>query len=129
VNGKQFADALILEIEKRKRHRVTTNLTWDTLADLIRSALDPQPEQPNYIPSSAAPAIPPEYPKLKVLYDASGQAKEWIFVESIAAEAPYHSGGWYTRPMSELESLKAANVPERAAEEWQRRKQLAGQGK
>lgn len=128
MNGKQLADALLVELDKRKRSRIHRSFDEDSLADLIRSALDPQPEQPNYIPLAALPVIPPEWPKLKVKYDGkTGAEMEWIIVNNAAEEAPYH--GWYNRPMSERDQLIAASVPERPAEEWKRRKQLAEKGR
>jgi hypothetical protein len=128
MNGKQFADALLVELGKRKRGLFHRSFDEDSLADLIRSALDPQPEQPNYIPLAALPIIPPEFPKLKVRYDGkTGAEMEWIVVNNAAEESPYHE--WYNVKMAELDRLKAANVPERPKEDWQRRKQLAGQGR
>ena len=128
MNGKQLADALLVELDKRKRSRIHRSFDEDSLADLIRSALDPQPEQPNYIPSFTLPVIPPEFPRLRVRYGGAGMAEqEWIVVNNPAEDAPY--AAFYIRPMSELESLKAANVPERPAEEWQRRKEFAEKGR
>jgi hypothetical protein len=126
MNGKQLADALLVELDKRKRSRMHRSFDEDSFADLIRSALDPQPEQPNYIPSYAQPIIPPEWPKLKVKYDGkTGAEMEWIVVNNAAEEAPYHE--WYNLKMPELDRLKATNVPERPAEEWQRRKQMGAE--
>ena len=128
MNGKQLADALLVELDKRKRSRIHRSFDEDSLADLIRSALDPQPEQPNFIPSATLPVIPPEWPKLKVKYDGkTGAEMEWIVVNNAAEESPYHE--WYNVKMAELDRLKAANVPERPAEEWKRRKQLAEKGR
>jgi hypothetical protein len=70
------------------------------------------------------PIIPPEFPKLKVRYDASGQALEWIIVQNFDEETNYHSGGWFTGKMTELEAVKAF-AKERPKTDWERRKQEA----
>ena len=104
MNGKQLADALLVELGKRKRGLFHRSFDEDSFADLIRSALDPQPEQPNFIPSATLPVIPPEWPKLKVKYDGkTGAEMEWIIVNNAAEEAPYHE--WYNRPMAEADQF------------------------
>lgn len=126
----RLMERVIVEIGKEERKSIKEPFTLATLKRLFQGVRDPKPEQPNYIPLAALPVIPPEFPKLKVLYDAkSWSAVEWIICEDGAAELPYHAGGWYTRPMEQLESFKAANIPERPAEEYQRRKQLAEKGR
>ena len=126
MNGKQLADALLVELDKRTRSRVRRSFDEDSLADLIRSALDPQPEQAEHVSHFVAPIIPPDFPRLRVRHDGKA-AVEYIVVDNPAEDAPYAT--FYIRPMSELESLIAANVPERPKEEWQRRKQYAEKGK
>lgn len=45
----------------------------------------------------------PEYPKLKCKYDKNtGRLLEQKVIHDIREEVPYMSGGWFTRPMSEL---------------------------
>jgi hypothetical protein len=51
------------------------------------------------------PAPPPEFPKLKVKYQ-SGRPVEHVICETIYEEVSYLSGGWYTRPLSELEQIR-----------------------
>ena len=104
MTGKEFADGLIAEIEKRKRSPIQTNLSWDTLAELVRDVLDPKPEPERHIPVFVPPVIPREYPKLKVLYaekDAHGKGsqsfpgldgKEFIVVNNATEEELYHAG-------------------------------------
>ena len=128
MNGNESLEALVVETGKRKRSRMQTPVTWESLGELFESALNPKPEEPVHVQHFAAPIIPPEFPKLKVKYDGkTGAALEWIVVQNGNDENSYRT--WYTEPMAKIEFLQATNVPERPAEEWQRRKQLAGQGR
>jgi hypothetical protein len=121
MTGKQFAEGLITEIEKRERRHIKTLPSWDTLKELVGDVLDPKPEQKNVTPFYAPPVIPPEWPKLKVLYDAAGNRKEWLIVQNFTQEQLYHAGGWFTRPMTEVESLKADGIQERPLSDHDRR--------
>jgi hypothetical protein len=123
MNEKECLEAVIVEIGKRKRSRMQTPVTWETLGDCFESALNPKPEETVQVPYFRPPTIPPVWPKLKVKYDdKTGAALEWIVVNNAGEEAPYH--GWSNGNMpEELDRLKATNIPERPAEEWQRRKQ------
>ena len=132
MTGEELIERLLIEFQKKDKRRVKVPVTWETLEELIRDVLDPKPFEEDVIPFYAAPDIPPEFPKLKVKYgkdidfkaqtpekikammstgrDLSAQA--WIIVQSAKEEEPYHAGGWLTRPMKELEKLKADGVAE-----------------
>ena len=143
MTGKEFADGLIAEIEKRKRSPIQTNLSWDTLKELVRDVLDPKPEQERNVPVFVAPVIPREYPKLKVLYARDMPtvknlnpfqdftAKEFIVVNNATEEELYHAGGWLTdrtvqadptKLDARVEELRAAGVKERPLSEDDRRR-------
>ena len=68
------------------------------------------------------PEIPREFPKLKVLYDAAGNRKEWLIVHSFTEEELYHAGGWFTRPIAEVETLRRDGIQERPLSEHDRRR-------
>ena len=132
MTGEEIFQNLIAEIEKRERRSLKTNLSWESLKELLKGALDPKPEAPEYVPVYSAPVIPPLYPKLKVRYGGPGFAEqEWIMVHTIEEEAPYHMGGWLTvdkNPKDYLEKLKANGIPEAMSAEWERRKQQGERG-
>jgi hypothetical protein len=123
MNGTESLKALLFEVEKLERARVKISSPLEILKHCIRGALNPQEE----VEQSAEPlfyrppATPPEFPKLKAKYGNGGGALEWIIVQNMSEEDPYRSGGWYSRPMSELDGLKAAGVPERPPTDWERR--------
>ena len=115
MSNDDFAARLQAAIELRMRRRVQSPVTWEAVFDAIKAARAPQaePEELPYVPVSALPKVAPEYPKLIVRYDTSGQAQEWVFLDRPSADPSdgrFHSGGWFVRPLKELESLKAANV-------------------
>lgn len=129
MNGEQFAHGLIAEIEKREVRFIKVPPTWDNLKELVRDVLDPKPAQVYHVPFYAPPVIRPDYPKLKICYAKDGTAQEWLIANTIAEEAPYHGGGWWTYSKAdvdrEIERLKAANVPERPKDESERRRAAA----
>jgi hypothetical protein len=130
----EFAQALLAELEKKKKKRVKVPVTWETLGELIRDALNPKPVEEDPVPFSAPPVFfnPDAYPKLKVKYgadlnlkgvptekivavlsaprDLSAQA--WIVVRNEKEEEPFHGSGWLTRSIDELEKLKADGIAE-----------------
>lgn len=122
----QFANGIIAEIEKRESRLIKVPVTWDTLKDLMRDVLDPKPAEDYQVPFYARPVIPPEYPKLKVRYGGADLTEqEWLIANSMGEEAPYHVGGWLTRPMTELARLKSTNIPERLKDDAEQRKATA----
>jgi hypothetical protein len=133
MDGKEFGEALICELKKRQKRRVQSPLTWESFAEAIGDVFDPKPEEDNSITPYPMPQIPAEFPKLKVKYGGNElknvagltaqkimemqassyrTAQAWIVVNNWIEEEPFHSSGWYTRPMKELEILKADGVPE-----------------
>lgn len=131
----KLVDALLVELKKVQQRRVKTVLTWETLEDWLRNALDPKQEEPlGDDPLPKLPTIPEQYPRLLASY---GKTLEYIVVNNDAQWAPYHD--WYTvfppaqaacRPItatieSEVERLKGEGFTERPREDWQRRKQQA----
>jgi hypothetical protein len=120
LTAREFAEQLLTEIDNAKQAKIKVD--WEPFAAVIRAAAT-QPDIFGPVPAAVPiPPTPPEFPKLKVRYEPNHAAYEWLVVNSWSEEEPYHSGGWYTRPMKEMEMLKAAGIPERAKEEWQRRK-------
>jgi hypothetical protein len=130
MEQKEFAESLLVELDKKKNRRVKVPVTWETLEELIRDTLNPKPAEEDPIPFYAPPEIPAEFPKLKVRYgteidykgmpaekvvalvsaprDLSAQA--WIVVQSAKEEEPFHGSGWLTRPMKDLEKLQSDGV-------------------
>jgi hypothetical protein len=110
----------------KSKARIKTALDWSALADTFRNIQDGKAVEAGWETPAPAPfpVIPPEFPKLKVRYDQSGAALEWLIVKSWGEEEDYHCGGWYSRPMSELETVKAV-AKERLKTDWERRKQEA----
>jgi hypothetical protein len=106
MDGNEFA-ALMAVLEAELTTKADMTLTTGGLLSRMRKALDPEGskafDRPAPVPQLAAPA--PEFPKLKCRYQA-GQPVEYVVCETIYEEVPYMSGGWYTRPMSELEELR-----------------------
>ena len=102
----EFA-ALIAVLEAELNRRGDMVLTTSGLQSRMRKALDPEAakafDRPPVPPQLAAP--PPEFPKLKVKYMA-GRPVEHVVCETIYEEVPYMSGGWLTRPMSELDEVR-----------------------
>jgi hypothetical protein len=99
--------ALISALEARLARRGDMVQTDASLLNLLREARDPEVAKASERPASP-PQLPgplPEFPKLKCRYQA-GQPVEYVVCETIYEEVPYMSGGWYTRPMSELEELR-----------------------
>jgi hypothetical protein len=108
MDGSEFAAALIDAIEAGLARQGDMVLTRASLKSLVREALDPtykgfdRPASPPQLP-----APPPEFPKLKVKYDReTGRPVEHVVCETIYEEVAYMSGGWYTRPMTELEEVR-----------------------
>ena len=99
--------ALETALEARLARRGDMVQTDASLLNLLREARDPDAykgsDRPAPVPQLPAP--PPEFPKLKVRY-ADGQPVEHVVCETIYEEVPYMSGGWYTRPMSELDEVR-----------------------
>ena len=125
MNGKEALEALLVELDKRKRSRIHRTFDEDSLADLIRSALDPKPFFRGRTSTSAfrPPVIPPEFPKLKVRHERhTGKILEWIVLENAYSENPFRdmTDGWYRADMSILEKLKSDGVPERLLTQWER---------
>jgi hypothetical protein len=109
MEGSEFANALLDAIEARLRRRGDMTLTLGSLKSLVRETLEPGAEKLFERPPSPPqlPVPPPEFPKLKVKYDReTGQPLEHVVCETIFEEIPYMSGGWYTRPLSELEQIR-----------------------
>ena len=99
MNEPLLAQALLTELGKKEKRRIKTAVSWETIGELIRDALDPKPleEDVTAVTTSPLPVMLPEHPKLKVLYDGkTGTPVEWIVVNNFNEEAPYHAGGWYT---------------------------------
>jgi len=99
--------AVTSALEARLARRGDMVQTDASLLNLLREARDPDAykgsDRPAPVPQLPAP--PPEFPKLKVRY-ADGQPVEHVVCETIYEEVPYMSGGWYTRPMSELDEVR-----------------------
>ena len=126
MNGEQFAHGLIAEIEKRENRFIHVPPTWESLKELVQDVLDPKPPEQHHVPSCAPPVIPPEYPKLKVRYGGADLTEqEYLIVNGMVEESPYHAGGWLTRPMTELARLKATNIPQRCKHESEQRRAAA----
>ena len=78
-----------------------------SLLSVIREARDPEAHKAYDRPvPPQLPGPPPESPKLKVKYNHEGQPVEHVVCETIFEEIPYMSGGWYTRPLGELEQIR-----------------------
>ena len=73
----RLMERVIVEIGKEERKSIKEPFTLATLKRLFQGVRDPKPEQPNYIPLAALPVIPPEFPKLKVLYDGKLERGGW----------------------------------------------------
>jgi hypothetical protein len=101
--------ALLVVLEAEFNTKGDMTLTTSGLMSRIRRALDPEVakgyDRPAPVPQLPGP--PPEFPKLKVRYE-HGQPVEHVVCETIYEEVPYMSGGWYTRPLSELEQFRGA---------------------
>jgi hypothetical protein len=99
--------ALEAALEARLARRGDMVLTDASLLSLVREARDPEAARAFDRPAPVLqlPGPPPEFPKLKVKYIA-GRPVEHVVCETIYEEVPYMSGGWYTRPMSELEEVR-----------------------
>jgi hypothetical protein len=107
VDGNEFAKALIDALDARLSRRGEMTLTEGGLKALLREALDPQAakafERPPAPPQLPGP--PPDFPKLKVKYQM-GRPVEHVICATIFEEVPFMAGGWYTRPLSELEQIR-----------------------
>ena len=135
MDGQDFAQGFLVELDKMQNSRVKISFTWEGLAQLLRNVLDPKPAEENCIPSYAPPEIPPEFPKLKVKFGADMprhnfngmtaekihsllsaprdmSAQRWIIVNNGEDENGYRDHGWLTQPMEFLEKLKGDGVPE-----------------
>jgi hypothetical protein len=115
--------AVTTEIDKLSQGYVVRAFSADEMKKVFLGVLDPKPVEKFAPPTFKMPYIPPEYPKLKVLYSAPDYtAKEWLIVNNATEETLYRAGGWLTRPLSEVESLKANGVQERPLSEHDRRR-------
>jgi hypothetical protein len=136
MDGKEFAQALLAAIKRRKGRRIQRAWDEDAFGELIEDALNPKPAEENLIPASTLPVVRPEFPQLRVKYgpspaefgrqlsklsgeaamkflQGSGQAagpSEWVILNKIDEVAPFAT--WVVEPMKSLERLKAENVPE-----------------
>jgi hypothetical protein len=101
-------EALEVALQARLARRGDMVSTDASLLSLIREARDPEAAKAFERPASPQlPAPPPEFPKLKVKYDReTGKPLEHVVCETIFEEISYMSGGWYTRPLSELEQIR-----------------------
>jgi len=101
--------ALETALEARLARRGDMVQTDASLLNLLREVRDPEAYKGSQAPASPPqlPGPPPEFPKLKVRYE-HGQPVEHVVCETIYEEVPYMSGGWYTRPLSELEQFRGA---------------------
>jgi hypothetical protein len=115
MDGKELREAVNATLEAidaalqaRLARRGDMVSTDASLLSLIREARDPEAAKAFERPASPPqlPAPPPEFPKLKVKYDQTGNPVEHVVCETIFEEIPYMSGGWYTRPLSELEQIR-----------------------
>ena len=99
--------ALETALEARLARRGDMVQTDASLLNLLREARDPEASRAFDRPASPPqlPGPPPEFPKLKCRYQA-GQPVEYVVCETIYEEVPYMSGGWYTRPLSELQQIR-----------------------
>ena len=99
--------AVTSALEARLARRGDMVQTDASLLNLLREARDPEAYKGSQAPASPPqlPGPPPEFPKLKVRYE-HGQPVEHVVCETIYEEVPYMSGGWYTRPMSELDEVR-----------------------
>ena len=91
---------------RETRTRGDTVLTTGGLLSRMRKAPDreaTESDQPPVPPQLPQP--PPEFPKLLVKYQR-GNPVEHVICETIFEQVPYMSGGWYTRPLAELEEVK-----------------------
>jgi hypothetical protein len=137
MDGKGFADALLVGLDKKKKRRIKVAVTWETLEELIQDVLDPKPDEPiGEDPLPTLPTILPEYPQVLV---NSGQKEplQYIIVHNAAEHAPYHH--WWkvfppnqpasraiaTTLESEIERLRAEGFTERLKEPWQRKQAAA----
>ena len=100
-------EAIQAELEARLARRGDMVSTDASLLSLIREARDPEAAKAFERPASPPqlPAPPPEFPKLKVKYH-EGKPVEYIVCETIYEEVPFMSGGWYTRPLAELDQVR-----------------------
>ena len=142
MTAKEFADGLIVEIEKRKRSQIQTYLSWDTLKELVGDVLDPKPEPERHVPTFVMPFIPREFPKLKVLYprkmptakdlnpSQEWKASEFVIVHNYTEEENFQLDGWWidrtvqadpTKLDARVEELRAAGVKERQLSDDDRR--------
>jgi len=108
MDKNEFGQALLDAIEVILARRGDLTLTLTNLRRVIHEALEPGTEkQFDRPPSQPQLPVEPEYPRLKVKYDrTTGQALEYKVIYGIKEEIPMMSGGWYRRPMSELEQIK-----------------------
>jgi len=108
MDRNEFFKALIDAIEARLTRQGDIVLTSASLKSLVREALEPGAEKLFERPvPPQLPAPSPEFPKLKVRYDRQTvQSLEHVVCESICEEVRFISGGWYTRPLAELEEVK-----------------------
>jgi len=110
MEGNDF-DALIALLEAEFNTKGDMTLTTSGLLNRMRKARDPEAarayDRPAPVPQLPQP--PPEFPKLKVRYNPqTGQPLEHIVVDTVYEEVPFMSGGWYTRPLGELEQIRRA---------------------
>jgi hypothetical protein len=120
---KDFAKAALTEIEKMEKGYIKTGDPISFVKKMFEGVIDPKPAEQAHVPFYVPPVIAPEWPKLKVLYGPPDYtAKEWLVAQNPQDELMYHAGGWMTRPMKELESLKAQGVKERPLADDERRR-------
>jgi len=99
-------DAISAALEARLSRRGNMVSTDASLLSLLREARDPEAYKAYDRPvPPQLPGPPPEFPKLKVKY-LEGKPVEHVVCETIFEEIPFMSGGWYTRPMSELDEVR-----------------------
>jgi hypothetical protein len=135
MDGKEFAEALLSALERRKKRGIQRAWGEEVFEELIRDALDPKPAEETIITDVPLPSVKPEFPQLRIRYGLSpsqfskqlsrlsgeaalkfaqgssaGTASEWVILQRIDEVAPFAT--WHVEPLANLERLKAEGVPE-----------------